>query len=144
MSFDGEEYEGKRICKHCLDIEEHCLDGSAVLEGCSCIQERHFLGLESAGEQYSSIATKPENKLFGRETAIYAQTRLKTVYAFHSANPNHQKDYEIKAWVFYRQLADEVRAIRKNFLANDPFPSFNGKHELKCGCIGCPPCQIKH
>lgn len=138
--FDGADYEAKRIAKHCLDIEEHCLDGSAVLEGCSCIQERHFLGLESAGEQFSSIATSDKDKKFGRETAVYSAERLQTVYKFHSDTPNDSAQYETKAWEFYKILAEEVRAIRKALIANEAFPAFKS-HKIKCGCKGCPPCN---
>jgi hypothetical protein len=136
--FDGETYESNRIIQQLIDIEEHCLDGSAVLQGCSCIQDRHLQGLTSAAKQYGSIAVKQENRQFGADLAVYAETRLKTVYDFHQKHTNEDTK---AAWSFYLDLAKEVRAIRKAFDANEPFPkTFSTKHTIKCGCKGCPPC----
>lgn len=142
MSFDGEDYEANRIIRQCLDIEEHCIDGSAVLQGCSCIQDRHLQALASAGEQYSAISQKDENKEFGRKVAVWADEALKTVYAFHQSTPNESKNYEAKAWSFYKALAANVRAIRTAFEANEKFPINDNAsgHKIKCGCKGCPPC----
>lgn len=140
--FDGEEYETNRIIQQLLDIEEHCMDGSAVNQGCSCIQDRHLQALTSAAKQYGAIATKQENRQFGADLAVYAETRLKEVYAFHQTHDNSDKK---AAWAFYLNLAQEVRTIRKSFDANEPFPtSFKQKidnHTVKCGCKGCKPCS---
>ncbi len=143
MSFDGEEYEKNRIIRQLLDIEGHATDGSAVLEGCSCIQDRHVQTLASAANQYGVIASKAENKEFGRQTSVYAEELLKKVYAFHAANASSSKDYTEKAWQFYGRIADEVREIRLAFeKVNSLFPIF--EHALACGCKNCPPCNIQH
>jgi hypothetical protein len=136
MSFDGEEYESNRIIRQLLDIEEHCVDGSAVKQGCSCIQDRHLQALASAAEQYAVISKKDSNKAFGRKVAEYADTRLKSVYAFHAKQPSEKESED-----FYAKMADEVRSIRLAFEGNSQFPNF--LHSVACGCKNCPPCNVE-
>lgn len=139
MSFDGETYESNRIVQQLIDIEEHCVDGSAVEAGCTCIQDRHLQALTSAAKQYGSISKKQENRQFGADLATWTEKRLKSVYDFHQKTANTDKK---ALWAFYLQLAKEVRKIRLDFEANKPFPtSFNDEHAVRCGCKGCPPCQ---
>ena len=141
MAFDGETYEANRIIRQLLDIEEHCTDGSAVNQGCTCIQDRHLQALASAGQQYAEIAKKAQNKEFGRKVASWSDFTLKTVYDFHQQHPNDTKGYRNDAEEFYQALSDHCRSIRLAFEANEQFPEKPQKlHTVTCGCKGCPPC----
>jgi hypothetical protein len=76
--FDELEYTRDRFIKTNLAIENHAKDGSA-LEGCTCLQGKHFYELEEYSEEGITIADREKEKEFYRKVAPLARQLRKSV-----------------------------------------------------------------
>lgn len=60
-------------------MELHSKDGSAVDAGCSCIQEKHLLGIEGLAEEGITLAKDNEEKAFYQDLAEEARLLRKKI-----------------------------------------------------------------
>jgi hypothetical protein len=99
--FDELEYTRDRFIKTALAIENHAKDGSAV-EGCTCLQGKHFYELEEYSEEGITISNRENEKEFYRVVAPLARALRKEVYDgtfdLHAVglNPSHTLTCEQK------------------------------------------------
>lgn len=76
--FDEAEYTRDREIKTLLAIQAHASDGSA-LEGCTCLQGKHFYELEGNSEEGALIATRENEKEFYAKMAPFARAARKAI-----------------------------------------------------------------
>lgn len=76
--FDELEYTRDREVKALVDIQDHASDGSA-LEGCTCLQGKHFFKLESNSEEGITIANREAEKKFYEQMAPFARAARKAI-----------------------------------------------------------------
>jgi hypothetical protein len=76
--FDELEYTRDRFIKSSLAIENHAKDGSA-LEGCTCLQGKHFYEWEEYSEEGITIADREKEQEFYRKVAPFARQLRKSV-----------------------------------------------------------------
>lgn len=79
MTFDGLQYTRDSLAKELYLMELHAKDGSAVEGGCSCIQEKHLIGIEGLAQEGVTLANEPEEKKFYADLADYARNKRKKI-----------------------------------------------------------------
>lgn len=92
MSFNGLEYTRDSLAKELYLIELHSKDGSAVEGGCTCIEEKHLLGIEGLAEEGIVLAEdKAEKDYYGRVAAWARKTRKEILDGDFKPNPGPLK-----------------------------------------------------
>jgi|SRR3989304_3360008 len=76
--FDELEYTRDREIKTLLAIQAHATDGSA-LEGCTCLQGKHFYELENNSEEGMTIADREKEKEFYAKMGPFARQARKAI-----------------------------------------------------------------
>jgi hypothetical protein len=106
LSFDEQEYTRDRFIKTNLAIENHAKDGSA-LEGCTCLQGKHFYELEEYSEEGITIAKREKEQEFYRKVAPLARQLRKEVID--------------QTFEFPKEIAiEEPKAPKKHFVHLNP------------------------
>lgn len=79
MPFDGLQYTRDSLAKELYLVELHSKDGSAVEGGCSCIQEKHLLGIEGLAQEGITLAKDEKEKAFYQDLADEARLLRKKI-----------------------------------------------------------------
>jgi len=79
MSFNPRDYTEKSLMKELYLIEKHSKDGSAIEGGCSCIEEKHLLGVEGYSEEGQGFGLSKKEKEFYAKTAEWARKLRKSI-----------------------------------------------------------------
>jgi hypothetical protein len=79
MTFNALEYTRDSLAKELYLIELHSKDGSAVDGGCTCIEEKHLLGVEALAEEGSLLATEKAERDYYTHLAEIARKARKDI-----------------------------------------------------------------
>jgi hypothetical protein len=79
MTFNALEYTRDSLAKELYLIELHSKDGSAVDGGCTCIEEKHLLGIEGLAEEGIVLATDKAEKDYYEQVAAWARKTRKEI-----------------------------------------------------------------
>lgn len=80
--FDSLDYTREALAEELSLVERHARDGSAVLGGCSCIEEKHLLLIAGLASEGVTLATNQSEKNYYMNLAELArQKRLEILGA---------------------------------------------------------------
>lgn len=77
--FDGLEYTRDAIAEELALIERHARDGSAVMGGCACIEEKHLITLAGLASEGVTLATDQREKDYYFKLAEEARVKRKEI-----------------------------------------------------------------
>jgi len=106
-AFDEYNYTKRDIMYELYAIQKHASDGSALDLHCSCIQEKHLIGLKGASVEALAVSKDEKEKKFYQWLPSWADSWIDHVYDVLSEN-NRAKEEEM-----YIELAEEARTLRK-------------------------------
>jgi hypothetical protein len=73
--FDGLDYTREALAEELSLVERHARDGSAVLGGCSCIEEKHLLLIAGLASEGVTLATDQAEKEYYMNLAELARAK---------------------------------------------------------------------
>ena len=73
--FDGLDYTREALAEELSLVERHARDGSAVLGGCSCIEEKHLLLIAGLASEGVTLATNQSEKNYYMNLAELARQK---------------------------------------------------------------------
>ena len=79
--FNDRDYTEDSLVKQLLAIENHSKDGSAVDGGCSCIEGKHFYGVELYAEEGQGFALSKEEREWYADVADWARIKRRELLA---------------------------------------------------------------
>lgn len=96
MPFDGLEYTREALAKELYLIELHAKDGSAFNAHCSCIQEKHLLGIIGLAEEGITLSKDEKERQFYTDLAQVARELRNEIMQEHFEMPTNPICNEIK------------------------------------------------
>lgn len=106
QAFDGLEYTRRDLKTELYQTQKHASDGSAFQLHCSCIQEKHLLGIKGTASEGVTLALDPKEQRFYQWLAPWADATLD-----HVIDVLNMDNRETEA-AMYRDLANDTREIR--------------------------------
>jgi hypothetical protein len=95
--FDGLEYTREALAEELSLVERHARDGSAVLGGCSCIEEKHLLLIAGLASEGVTLATDQAEKEYYMNLAEKArQLRLEILDGDFRKSQISQKSHSLE------------------------------------------------
>ena len=77
--FDGHDYTEESVLEELSLIERHARDGSAILGGCSCIEEKHLLTLAGLSSEMPTLSKDQNEKEYYANLAEWARNKRKEI-----------------------------------------------------------------
>ena len=106
QAFEGLDYTHRDLETELYQIQKHATDGSAFKLHCSCIQEKHLLGVKGTASEGVTLAKDLKEQRFYQWLAPWADSTLDNILKVLDMD-----NREIEA-AMYRDLANDVREIR--------------------------------
>lgn len=113
--FDGLDYTREALAEELSLVERHARDGSAVLGGCSCIEEKHLLLIAGLASEGVTLATDKAEKEYYMNLAELARSKRLEILdgKFRVEAPSHSLEKcerKIDACVAKGKSEEECRA----------------------------------
>ena len=105
-AFDEYEYTKRDIMYELYAIQKHASDGSALDMHCSCIQEKHLIGLKGASVEAQAVAKDETEKKFYQWLPTWADNMINHVYDVLGRNSRPEEE------AMYRDLSAYARELR--------------------------------
>ena len=92
--FDGLDYTREALAEELSLVERHARDGSAVLGGCACIEEKHLLLIAGLASEGVTLAKDQDEKNYYMNLAELARAkRLEILNAEWKTPEKHEASF---------------------------------------------------